>query len=80
VKNFPLAVGDVVGHLRCVDEKGYVLLEKPVFAINAISKTGWAHISGFCIAHKTVCLALFLGAQVILLLFYFMKKHQKIGE
>lgn len=79
IKDFPLNVGDCVGHLRCIDEKGNILLEKPLFATNSISQTWWASFAGFCAAHKVICLALFLGSQVILLLVYFMKKNQKVS-
>ncbi len=79
-KDLPRLAGECAGYLRCVDEKGNVLLEKPLFATNTISKTTWAHIISFCSTHKTICLALFLGSQVMLLLFYFLKKHQKVGE
>ena len=80
IKNLPLEAGQCVGHLRCIDEKGNILLEKPIFAANSISKTMWSKVSGFCIEYKPLCLALFLGAQVILLLLYYFKKHQKVGK
>ncbi len=80
VKDFPLKVGDHVGNLRCIDAKGNLLLQKPIFATTAISKTWWALCVDFCSAYKTLCLALFLGSQVILLLYYFIKKHQKIAQ
>lgn len=78
IKDLPVRVGDSVGHLRCVDKGGNVLLEKPIFAANSISKTWYAKVGGMCMAHKTICLAVFLGSQVVLLLLYFMKKHKKI--
>ena len=80
MKDLPLSAGDCVGHLRCIDEKGNLLFEKPIFAMNSISKTTWAKVTSFCVLHKTLCLALFLGSQVILLLIYFFKKHQKISQ
>ncbi len=80
VKDFPIAAGDFVGHLRLVDEKENILLEKPIYAMNSVSQTVWAVISDFCWKHKALCLALFLGSQVLLLLIYYFKKHQKIRE
>ncbi len=80
IKSLPLAVGECVGCLRCVDEKGHLLIEKPIFAVNAISKTKWAHLGEFYRAHKPLCLAVFLGSQIVLLLIYFLKKHHKIVQ
>ncbi|MBP7074162.1 MAG: D-alanyl-D-alanine carboxypeptidase [Rhabdochlamydiaceae bacterium] len=80
VKDLPLSAGDFVGHLRLVDEKENVLLEKPIYATNSVSQTVWAMVSDFCWRHKALCLALFLGSQVILLLIYYFKKHQKVRE
>jgi D-alanyl-D-alanine carboxypeptidase (penicillin-binding protein 5/6) len=79
-KDFPLKVGDHVGNLRCIDAKGNVLLQKPIFSTAAISKTWWAVCAHFCSTHKTLCIALFLGSQVVLLLYYFIKKHKKIVQ
>lgn len=78
MKDLPLQAGEFVGHLRCVDGKGNVLLEKPLFATCSISRTTWSQVVHFCSEHKAMCLALFLGSQVILLLMYYMKKHKKI--
>jgi len=80
VKTLPLAAGDFVGHLRCVDERGNLLLEKPIYAVNSLSKTSWSYVTDFCFAHKALCLALFLGSQVVLLLIYYFKKHQKVSK
>ncbi len=80
VKDLPLSAGDFVGHLRLVDEKDNVLLEKPIYAMNPVIKTTWASVTDFCGKHKAVCLALFLGSQVMLLLMYYFKKHQKVRE
>lgn len=80
LKDLPLNAGDCVGHLRCIDGNGNVLLEKPIFAMSSITQTVWAKVTGFCMLHKTLCLALFLGSQVIVLLIYYFKKHQKIRQ
>jgi D-alanyl-D-alanine carboxypeptidase (penicillin-binding protein 5/6) len=80
IKDLPIETGDCVGHLRCIDEKGNTLLKKPIFATCSISKTTGSKISDFCAQHKSLCLALFLGAQVVLLLVYYLKKHQKISK
>lgn len=79
VKNLPLAAGDFVGHLRCVDEKGNTLLEKPIYAVNSVSKTSWSYVTDFCSAHKVLCLALFLGSQVVLLLWSVVKRQRFSG-
>ncbi len=80
VKDLPLKAGQCVGHLRCVDEKGSILSEKPVFAVNSISRTMGSKIGSFYEGHKSLLLALFLGTQVVLLLVYYLKKHQKVGK
>jgi D-alanyl-D-alanine carboxypeptidase (penicillin-binding protein 5/6) len=80
VKDFPLSIGDCVGHLRCIDESGNVLMEKPIFAVYSVSRSVWSSLTTFCKSHKPLCLALFLGSQVLLLLVYFFKKHKKLGQ
>ncbi len=79
-KSLPVAQGDLVGHLKCIDEKGNLLLEKSLFASNSVEKQIWAAIVDYCLAHKSFFLALFLGGQVVLLLIYHMKKGQKVGK
>ncbi len=79
VKTLPLVAGEFVGHLRCVDERGNVLLEKPIYAVNSISKTSWSYVTDFCSTHKVLCLALFLGSQVILLLWSVVKRQRSSG-
>lgn len=78
-KVLPLAAGDFVGHLRCVDERGNVLLEKPIYAVNAVSKSSWSYVTDFCFAHKALCLALILGSQVVLLLWSLVKRQRFSG-
>lgn len=76
----PIAKGSGVGRLRCVDSQENILIEKPLFATDAISKRTSAIVMDFYKVHQTLFLALLLGALVVLLLIYFVKKHNKVGK
>lgn len=75
---FPKA-GQNVGSLRLVAEEGEMIRELPLFAVHDVHQTWWSAVADLCQGHKTFFLSLFLGGQVALLLFYFLKKNQKVS-
>lgn len=79
-RDLPLEAGEQVGILRCIDDKGNILLEKSIFATHPLSRTVLSKAALFCKAHKSIMLGLFFGAQVILLLVYYFKKYQKLRQ
>lgn len=76
----PIQAGEVVGHLRLIEEKGAVLNQLPLFAAHDVSQKWWSVVGDLCQKHKTLLLAIFLGGQVVLVLLYFLKKNQKISQ
>ncbi|MBS0647979.1 MAG: D-alanyl-D-alanine carboxypeptidase [Verrucomicrobia bacterium] len=76
----PIKAGDVVGHLRLVEEKGNSLKELPLFAAHDVDQKWWAGLGDLCQNHKKFLLAFFLGGQIILMLVYLLKKNQKVGQ
>jgi D-alanyl-D-alanine carboxypeptidase (penicillin-binding protein 5/6) len=71
--------GQNVGSLRLVAEDGKILKEMSVFAAHNVDQKWWSVVASFCQDHKILLLALFLSSQVTLLLFYFLKKNQKVS-
>lgn len=69
----PIKAGEVVGHLRLVEEKGGNLKELPLFAAHDVDQKWWSALGGFCQNHKKSLLAFFLGGQVVMLLLYFLR-------
>lgn len=76
---FPIQANEVVGALRLVGEEDKILKQLPVFAVHDVHQTWWSLLGDFCKSNKTVLLALFLSGQVGLLLFYLVKKKQKVS-
>ncbi len=71
--------GENVGSLRLVTEEGKIIHELPLFAVHDVHQKWWSVVADLCQGHKTVFLSIFLGGQVALLLFYFLKKNQKVS-
>ena len=76
----PIRAQESVGFLRLVTEEGVILKQLPLVAAESVSPKWWLYPILFFKTHKTIFMALFLGAQVTLLLFYFLKKNQKIRQ
>jgi serine-type D-Ala-D-Ala carboxypeptidase (penicillin-binding protein 5/6) len=69
-----------VARLRLVDMDGRVLKEVPLFAAEAVGQTWWRSPLEFLKVYQSIFIGLFLSAQVGLLLFYFLKKNQKVVQ
>jgi serine-type D-Ala-D-Ala carboxypeptidase (penicillin-binding protein 5/6) len=72
----PIRQDDKVGTLQLIGPSGEVLQQQPLYATHSIDKKWWAYLRDY----KALFVGLFLAAQVALLLFYFLKKNQKIGQ
>lgn len=75
----PIQAQEVVGMLRLVSEEGKILNELPVFAAHTVDQKWWSIVGDLCQKNKPFLLTLLLGGQVVLFLFYLLKKNQKIG-
>ena len=76
---FPIKSQEEVGTLRLVAEDGKILKQLPVFATHDVHQAWWSVIGNFCRNNKPLLLAIFLGGQVGLLLFYLLRKNQKVA-
>jgi len=70
----PIKKDDQVGYLRITTSNGSILQQQPIYASHAVNRTVWAYLKD----HKGIFMSLFLAGQVLILLFYFFKKHQKV--
>jgi D-alanyl-D-alanine carboxypeptidase (penicillin-binding protein 5/6) len=75
----PIKAQEAVGTLRLVTENGKVLKELPIFAVQDVNQKWWSIVGDLCQNNKPFLLALLLGGQVVLLLFYLLRKNQKIS-
>jgi len=71
---FPIKAHETVGTLRLVADNGKFLKELPVFAAHDVKQAWWSVMGEICQNNKSLLLALFLGGQVVLLLFYFLRR------
>ena len=76
---FPIQAEEAVGTLRLVAEDGKILNQLPVFAVHDVHQTWGSLLGDFCQNNKAFLLMVFLGGQVVLLLFYLVKKNQKVS-
>lgn len=76
----PVQAGEIVGFLRLVEENGGVLKQLPLLATESLERKWWVAPFDFFKTHKSFFVAVFLTGQVVLLVFYFLKKSQKVGE
>ncbi len=75
----PIKSQETVGTLRLVAEDGTILRQLPVFAAHDVNQKWWSVMGDLCQDYKPFLLAVFLGGQVFLLLFYFLRKNQKVA-
>lgn len=76
----PIKINDTIGFMRLVTPEGKLLLEKPIYAVKNVNQRWWVGIADFSRQHKSLFLALFLVSQIGLIVFYFLKKSQKISQ
>jgi D-alanyl-D-alanine carboxypeptidase (penicillin-binding protein 5/6) len=75
----PIPQGGVVGRLDLVTDEGKLLLSKPLLATYSVDKTLWKSWTDFARSHRNIILLTFLGLNVAAVLFYFLKKSQKVA-
>lgn len=77
---FPIKSQEEVGTLRLVAEDGKILSQLAVFATHDVHQAWWSVIRDLYQNNRPYLLAVFLGGQVGLLLFYLLRKKQKVSE
>jgi D-alanyl-D-alanine carboxypeptidase (penicillin-binding protein 5/6) len=75
----PIKSQEIVGSLRLIGGEGQVLKELPLFAAHDVHQKWWSVIGSLFQNHRSLFLAMFLGGQIVLFLFYFLRKNQKVS-
>ena len=76
--NLPISPGDQVGKLDIVTEGGVILESTPLVAIKGVEKMLWRSFVDGALSHKKMLILSILMLNVLIFLFYYFKKSQKV--
>ena len=76
--NLPISPGDQVGKLDIITEGGVILESTPLVAIKGVEKMLWRSFVDGALSHKKMLILSILMLNVLIFLFYYFKKSQKV--
>lgn len=74
----PITQGERVGKVELVTQEGTILQSKPLYASRGVDKTVWKVLADSCMRFRTWLILAFLSLNVLLGLFYYLKKPKKV--
>lgn len=76
----PVKKNDIVGYLKLIDENKKIIKELPLFSLSDVGATNWFWIKAAARQHKGSIIGAILIFQIVLLLFYFLRKNYRFEK